>query len=430
MDALKSLPSGVEATLDLVEQFDDCLVHGFARLGDTHRRSLDDLSAIFDGSPLGRPVAEAVTAVGQSEFVPRSFLVLASARVALLGAVHDALLAQLQTELGRPAIHVEETPARPPGGSAPAMSSVQHWLAELAITGFRPLEETAVAPFAATLENLQDDPDLTGLAALLTGFHNELLRSMPAARVPDLPVFRWGDLWSAAFVRTQQVPATLGFRDVQGTLTPLGLDVQSHENFVCALLYGLFDDGTARTVRVPFTGYKVGAIAGSEIWDVCGAIAEPVLEALEQKKVLRVSAAELRDNGDLILRSAPKKGAAANPWAAADRLTSMPPPSPLTRHPVQIAEVVHLKGAHGLPIAEERVAAESELTAEAIAASTETIAILRFDRGEWRVQPICIRHPIIGQIQSGEGIAEARRKLKQSSLEVLQERASRLLRKS
>ncbi len=198
MDALKSLPSGVEGTLDLVERFDDCLVHGFARLGDTHRHSLDDLAAIFDGSPLGQPVAEAVAAVGRSEFVPRSFLVLASARVALLGAVHDALFAQIQAALGRPAVRVEEAPSLSPGGSSAAMASVQHWLAELAIAGFRQLEETAVAPFAATLDNLQDDPDLTGLATLLTGFRNELLRSMPTARRPDLPAFRWGDLWSAA----------------------------------------------------------------------------------------------------------------------------------------------------------------------------------------------------------------------------------------
>ena len=174
----------------------------------------------------------------------------------------------------------------------------------------------------------------------------------------------------------------------------------------------------------------MGAIAGPEIWDVFGALATPVLDALEQRKALRVSGAELRDNGDLILRSPPKKGAAADPWTAADRLTSLPPPSPLARHPVHIAEVVHLKGGHGLPIAEERMAAGSELTAEAIAASTETIGILRFDRGGWRVQPLCIRHPIMGLVQSGEGIAEARRKVKHGSLEVLQERASRLLRKS
>ena len=91
------------------------------------------------------------------------------------------------------------------------MASVQHWLAELAITGLRQLEEAAVAPFAATLENLQGDPDLTGLAALLTGFHNELARSMPVARLADVPAFRWGDLWSSAFVRTQSCPHRRGF---------------------------------------------------------------------------------------------------------------------------------------------------------------------------------------------------------------------------
>ena len=50
------------------------------------------------------------------------------------------------------------------------------------------------------------------------------------------------------------------------------------------LFYGLFDDGTAGPFRVPFTGYKVGAIAGPEIWDVFGALATPVLDALEQRK--------------------------------------------------------------------------------------------------------------------------------------------------
>ena len=39
MEALAELPSGVVAALDLVERFDDCLVHGFARLGDAQRRS-------------------------------------------------------------------------------------------------------------------------------------------------------------------------------------------------------------------------------------------------------------------------------------------------------------------------------------------------------------------------------------------------------
>jgi hypothetical protein len=430
MEALIDRPPGVDKALDLVGRFDHCLVHGFARLGDAQRRSLEELAATFAGSPLGTCVAEAVAAVGRSEFVPRSFLILGSARVALLGAVHDALLAQARAALGRRAVDVEERPSLPPGGSSPAMASAQHWLAELAIAGFRQLEESAVFPFAATLEDLQDDPDLTGLAALLTGFHAELLQSLPAARLPNLPAFRWGDLWSSAIVRTQNLPAPIGFEEETGTLIPLGLDVQSHDNFVCILLYGLLDDGEVRMVRVPFTHYKAGGIAGADVWDLFGAMADPVLKALAEHRVLRVTNAELREDGDLILRSPPKVGGAADPFARVDRLTALPDPPPLSRHPVHIAEVVYLKSGHGLPIADERIPEGSVLTPEAIAAAPEVLGLLRFDRGGWRLQPLSIRHPILGLVQSGEECAEARRKQKSHALEILQERASRLLRKS
>ncbi len=430
MEALTSLPAGVDETLDLVEHFDDCLVHGLSRLGDSHRRSLENLAAVFDGSPLGPAVAEAVQAISRSEFVPRSFLVLASARVALLGAVHDALVSQARGTLGRAMLNVEENESRSPGASSAVLAGTQQWLTELAIAGFRQLEETMVAPFAATLENLQEDADLAGLSALLTGFHNELLRSMPASRSPDLPAFRWGDLWSASFVRTQQLPATVGFREVAGSLTPLGIVVQSHENFACSLLYGLFDDGEVRSVRVPFTHYKVGVIEGAEIWDLFGAVAEPVLTALEKHKTLKISQAELRHDGDLILRTPPKLGGAADPFAMAGRLTSLPCPSPFARHPVHIAEPVHLPGGHGLPIAAERIPAGSALTPEVLAAAPEMIGLLRFERGGWRVQPLCIRHPILGLLQSGEELAEARKERKHRTFEILQERASRLLRKS
>src|SRR5262249_43001253 len=141
MQALADLPPGVDEALELVGRFDDCLTHGFARLGDEQRRSLESLAAACDGSPLGPSVAAAVAAVGRSEFVPRSFLTLAGARVAILGAVHDALLAQVRAVLGRPDGPVEEGPPLSPGGASPALASAQHWLAELAIAGFRQLEE-------------------------------------------------------------------------------------------------------------------------------------------------------------------------------------------------------------------------------------------------------------------------------------------------
>lgn len=427
MKTLTTLPDGVNEAFVLVERFDEALLHGFARLGEGHREQLEALAAVFNGSPLGDPVAEAVAAVGRSEFVARYFLALASARVALLGAAHDALVAQAREALDRPSPAVEEPSPLPTGRSATALASVQQWLTELAIAGLKHLEETAVAPFAATLENLQAEPELTGLAALLTGFSHELLRTMPASRQPALPGFRWGDLWSAAMVRTQQLPGAFTFREVSGVLTPLGLDLQTHENFACAVLYGVLDDGEARTVRVPFTGYKVDVIAGAGVWDLFEPFGTPVLEALAGHKTLRIGSSELRADGDLILRAPPKVDGPADPFAAAGRLTSLPAPSPLMRHPVHIAEPVRLPGHHGLPLELERLTEGTELIESVVQEATELLGLLRVDRGGWRVQPLCVRFKK-NWLMSGEGLAGVRRKLKQHPLEVLKERAGRLLR--
>jgi hypothetical protein len=427
MKALATLPAGVNEALSLVERFDEALLHGFARLGDEHRKQLDALAGVFAGAPLGPAVAEAVAAVERSEFVARYFLALAAARVALLGAAHDALVAQVREALGRPSPVSEERSPLPPGLSATALASVQQWLTELAIAGLKHLEEIAVAPFAATLENLQADPELTGLAALLTGFCKELLRSVPASRQPVLPAFRWGDLWSAGMVRTQQLPGPPTFRAVGGTLTPLGLDLQSHENFVCAVLYGVLENGAAQTVRMPLAQYKVDVIAAAELWDLFEPHSEAILAALAGHKTLRVGNAELRADGDLILAAPPEVGGPADPFAAADRLTALPAPPALFRHPVHIAEPVRLPGDHGLPLARERLARGTEFTEDAVTAAPELLGLLRFDRGGWRVQPLCVRAKK-GYVISGEDLAGVRRKLKHRSLDVLKERAGRLLR--
>ena len=139
----------------------------------------------------------------------------------------------------------------------------------------------------------------------------------------------------------------------------------------------------------------------------------------------------LRQDGDLILRSPPKVGANADPFARSDRLTSLPCPPPLARHPVHIAEPVILKGGHGLPIAVERISSGSVPTPEAIAAAPEMIGLLRFDRGG--LARAAALHPVIrswGLMQSGEEFAERRKERKHRTFEILQERASRLLRKS
>src|SRR3954470_21718711 len=107
MKALATLPSGVDEAFELAERLDEALLQGFARLNDEHQAKLQALARVFAGTPLGAAVTEALAAVGRSEFVPRSFLALAAARVALLGSVHDALRAQLLGALGRPTIEAD-----------------------------------------------------------------------------------------------------------------------------------------------------------------------------------------------------------------------------------------------------------------------------------------------------------------------------------
>jgi hypothetical protein len=428
MKALQDLPAGVSDSLDLIGRLDACLLRGFARLGDEHRASLDALADVFAASPLEPALAEAVSAVGRTEFLPRAFLSLASARVALLGAVHDALVVQARAAFGRSTVSRTEPPPRPTGASSAALASVQQWLTELAIAGFRQLEETAVAPFSATLEALHADDGLTGLAVLLAGFHAELMRSIPASQAAEIHAFRWGDLWSAAMIRTQQLPGPVGFRSVSGAFVPFGLDVQSHENFVLASLYGVLEHEQSATARIPLGAYKVGVIAGAEIWDLLGDCAEPILAAMAEHRVLQLSHAELREDGDLVLRSPPGLGAASDPFESVARATSMPDPPAIARHPVHIAEIVRLGGRHGLPPAEERSWAGSPLLSS-IADDAEQIALLRFDRGGWRYQPLAVRRRG-GFVMAGEELSAARRKLKHRTVDILKERAGRLLRKS
>ena len=299
---------------------------------------------------------------------------------------------------------------------------------ELAIAGFRQLEETAVAPFSATLEALHADDGLTGLAVLLTGFHAELMRSMPASRLAEIPAFRWGDLWSAAMIRTQQLPPTVGFRSVSGSFVPFGLDVRSHENFVLASLYGVFEDGQTTTVRIPFTGFKVGVIAGAEVWDLFGECVEPVLAALAEDRMSEISGAELREDGDLVLRSPPDARGCGGSLRMGCEGDVDDRSAGHRRHPVHIAEVVRLEGGHRLPLAEERQWAGA-LLLSSIADAADLIALLRFDRGGWRYQPLSVRKRG-GFVMAGEDLTAARRKLKHRTVEILKERASRLLRKS
>lgn len=89
--ALAETPAGVAAALAVVRDFDTALVDGFARVSEPQSAALTALANAVAASPLADAVAAAVAKVGTGAIDPGELSVLAAARAALLGAVHDAL---------------------------------------------------------------------------------------------------------------------------------------------------------------------------------------------------------------------------------------------------------------------------------------------------------------------------------------------------
>jgi hypothetical protein len=124
----------------------------------------------------------------------------------------------------------------------------------------------------------------------------------------------------------------------------------------------------------------------------------------------------------------------------------LPEAAPGDRHPVQLAEPVYLEGYRArageepgldfgdgvvLDVAVQRVSPASELRPEHVTRSDALFGLLRFDGGRWAVQPLAVRlaGKKGGAEFTGSGAYAFVRKRRGETLAVLQERASRLLRK-
>ncbi len=375
-----ALPAGVEESTRIIAGLDGCLMRGFARLSSDHYDGLQDLANLYAGTPLS--VTAAVEAVQSSEFLAPHFLTLAKARAALLGAQYDALHAQACRDFSLTPVDAPEPPNAPLGPSATLLAGAQQWLLELALAGFEHLEDSSVAPFATLLGQLQARPELTAPAALLTGFFCELLHGEPHSR-------RWADLWTAAMVGTEHLRGEAPFREVRGTFIPWGLDVQSHENFLNASVYGLLNG--ERAVRIPCPSWKVDLVSAVDL------VRASLLACLEGPWELRVEG-ELHPHGDFILRGDPTLGGRVNPF---DHPVPLLPRVPAwLRHPVHLA----------LPIRK-----------------ASTLGLLRFDAGSWLLQPLA-ELTRKGPVLCGHELLKLRQKKKNPTLDLLRERAGRLLR--
>ncbi|GLZ81439.1 hypothetical protein Afil01_62460 [Actinorhabdospora filicis] len=443
--------AGAVEALELVDGFDATLVHGLARLDAERAGAVTALAGAFAASPLGERVAEAAAKVTAGAVAEDALIALAGARTALLGAVHDDLIATLDAAIGRERAAWAGENGKA-GEADNLLSGCRAWLAELAIAGWRGVESDLVSGGSQAVEALYAKPDRRGLAVLLDGLAAELTAGSPLSTMAPLPSRRWADLWARGMMLSAADSLPGEPEEVSGRLLVLGLELQEHATVVRAQIHGVLETAAGkRLVRTGVAAGKTDTIVGPQVWSLLAGF--PVLlGAVAEKKALELTGMTLLPGGDLVWdEEKAKPGEAVDPFATA-RLqlgeAVAPSAAPLERHPVRIAEPVFLQGyghaagafvidGHELPVALDRLPTAGPLTAALVASSTECVGLLRWD-GRWFLQPLAVRATVkkatvdvhIGDWAMGPTDPKVAKALaKADAVAVLRERAGRLLRK-
>lgn len=270
-DLLAGTVTGLDEALTAVDAFDRALAGGLLRPGPAEAAGLTGLADAVAGTPLAARVAEAAGKAAAGVASEDDFLALAAARAALLGSVHDALVARADEVTGRD--RGRDT-APPDTGRPPAnlLAAARSWLSDLARCGWRGIDHETVSGAAHVVSAMLPDPGLRRQATLLDGFAAELAASCPGASLDRVPSRRWGDLWSRAMLLT--LPGATGTAPagtVTGRLLPLGVDVQEHATAVQAQVHAVFEpaDGTApRLVRAAVSVPKPDTVVGAGLWQL------------------------------------------------------------------------------------------------------------------------------------------------------------------
>jgi hypothetical protein len=391
---------GVDEALDLVAGFDDALVNGLARLGEERAAALVALAGAVGGTSLGPLSAEAAEKIAAGSISEEHLTTLAGARTTLLGALHDALLARLDGTLGRTRSAWQGVQPR---FTDPLTSACRAWLVELAITGWRGVDHDLASSADQAIQNLPAEPRLRRAAMLLDGLAAELRASSPIGAMEHLPARRWADLWARALLLTQTggLEAT---EQVSGRLLPLGVDIHEHGTAVQIQIHAILEPH-GRLVRTSVAAAKVDTISGPFVWQLLSSY--PVLlGALAKRLSLEITDMPLLPSGDLLWHEGKASvGDHADPFVTARvQLSgaSAPAVPPLERHPVRIAEPVFVEGyktdghtlqldGAGLAFDLDRLPQSGPLTPQLLKASTACIGLMRWDGGQWRLQPLAVQ---------------------------------------
>jgi len=464
-DLLAGTIAGLDEALAAVDAFDQVLVAGVLRPQPAQAAGLTRLADAVEGTPLAAPAAVAAGRAAAGAATEEHLVVLAAARAAVLGSVHDALMIQIAEATGR-AVGKEAASGQPgasqPGASqhrASLLGAGRSWLCDLARSGWRGLDHDVVSGSAPVVSAMLADPVLRRLATLLDGFAAELAACCPGAAAERVPARRWADLWSRAMLLTLPgAAATPVTGTATGRLLPLGVDLHEHATAVQAQVHAVFEpaDGTgSRLVRASVCAPKPDTVVGAGVWPLLRPHLS-LLAAVSDGRSMDLTDMPVTAEGDLIWSDAhARPGGPADPFAtarvalpaAAEAVTA-----PLDRHPARIAVPVFLEGyaagtdddglvftvaGHPLAVDDDRVPAAGPLTPEAVAASAACIGLLRWDAGAFSVQPLAVE--TTGRraaVHAGEWAGGATgttgvkaEKAAADAVAVLRERAGRLLRK-
>lgn len=460
VDVLADAVAGLDEALAAVDAGDQALVGGLLRPQPAQVAALTEFAAALVGSPLAGRVAEAAEKAAAGAAGEDHFVALAAARVALLGSVHDALMARVAEAAGRgvgevavPALHGEQSPN--------LLAAARSWLSDVARAGWRGIDHDLVSGAGQVISAMLPDPALRRLATVLDGFAAELAASCPGATMERVPVRRWGDLWSRAMVLT--VP---GSADVPlvgtatGRLLPLGVDLHEHATAAQAQVYGVFepaDGGSSRVVRASVSVPKPDTVVGAGIWQLLRPHLS-LLQAVSDGRSMELADMPVTAEGDLVWDdSHARTGEPADAFATARVALAtaiLPATAPLDRHPARIAVPVFLEGyvveqdgdaltfavaGHQLRVVADRLPVAGPLTPDVVAASGACIGLLRWDAGAFGVQPLAVESTVrkkVVAVHAGawaggttDKLGVKAEKAATDATAVLRERAGKLLRK-
>ncbi|MEU2679374.1 hypothetical protein ABZ638_21060 [Streptomyces sp. NPDC007107] len=453
---------GLDEALEAVDAFDRALVAGLLRPQADGAAGPARLADAVAGTPLAARVAEAAAKAAAGVAGEDHFVALAAARTALLGSVHDALLARVEEAAGRTRGQ-ETAPAAtelPP--AANLLTAARAWLSDLARCGWQGLDHEVVSGAAEVVSAMLPDPSRRRLATLLDGFAAELAASCPGASAERFPVRRWADLWSRGMLLTVPgaavAPAT---GTVDGRLLPLGIDLTEHATAAQAQVHAVFEpaDGSAsRLVRAAVSVPKPDTVVGAGIWQLLRPHMS-LLAAAGEGRSMELTGMPVTAEGDLLWSDEhARPGEPADAFATARvalPTATAPVTAPLDRHPARIAVPVFLEGYTArtaddgrltftvagteLAVDTDRIPAAGPLTPQAVATSGACIALIRWDAGAFAVQPLAVETtvrkkvtPVHGGAWAGGTADKAGARAEKAATDaakVLSERAGRLLRK-